>query len=61
MDILEKHSRKQDHSQVNLNQYLVIFHYKINIAEQEQTEISGYSEGENLLITTAPGPKQTRR
>lgn len=59
MNVIEKHSRKQDHSQVDLNQYLVIFHHKINIAEKEQTEVSGYSEGEKLLITAASGPRQT--
>lgn len=36
--------RHQDHSEVDLSQYLVIFHYKTNIAEGRQTEISGCSE-----------------
>lgn len=44
-NVIGKHSRKQDHhSQVDLNQYLVIFHNKTNIAKKGQTEISGYSE-----------------
>lgn len=44
-NVIGKHSRKQDHhSQVDLNQYLVIFHNKTNIAKKGQTEISGYSD-----------------
>lgn len=34
LNVIEQHSRKQDHSQVNLNQYPVIFPSKINIAER---------------------------